>query len=135
MHDACVRNRKGQGAAGTAALTITVAGLPCLPILCYLHSLHPPPPINVSDSLPTPTHNPTPRPVAAHPVAVAAAAAAFLQILEAVQRLLNLLGPDSPALYPLVLPLLQYSLNANNPEVGGVVGGRASGWAGGQQQQ
>ena len=53
------------------------------------------------------------------------------QILEAVQRLLNLLGPDSPALYPLVLPLLQYSLNINNPEVGrrrractGLVGGQ-----------
>ncbi|GLC33673.1 hypothetical protein PLESTB_000102300 [Pleodorina starrii] len=40
-----------------------------------------------------------------------------IQILEAVQRLLNLSGPDSPAMYPLVLPLLGYSLDMRQPEV------------------
>ncbi|GIM07008.1 hypothetical protein Vretimale_11220 [Volvox reticuliferus] len=40
-----------------------------------------------------------------------------IQILEAVQRLINLTGTDSPALYPLVLPLLGYSLDMRHPEV------------------
>ncbi|KAG2485576.1 hypothetical protein HYH03_015738 [Edaphochlamys debaryana] len=40
-----------------------------------------------------------------------------IQILEAVQRLLNLAGRDSPALYPLVMPLLGYSLDMRQPEV------------------
>ncbi|PNH03022.1 Importin-11 [Tetrabaena socialis] len=42
-----------------------------------------------------------------------------IQILEAVQRLLNVTGPESPALYPLVLPLLGYSLDVRHPEVAG----------------
>ncbi|KAG2435382.1 hypothetical protein HXX76_007454 [Chlamydomonas incerta] len=40
-----------------------------------------------------------------------------IQILEAVQRLLNLSGPASPQLLPgLVLPLLSYSLDLRQPE-------------------
>ena len=36
------------------------------------------------------------------------------QVLSAHQLLLNVLGPDSPAAYPLIVPLLQHSLNPNN---------------------
>ncbi|EFJ44088.1 hypothetical protein VOLCADRAFT_95713 [Volvox carteri f. nagariensis] len=40
-----------------------------------------------------------------------------IQIMEAVQRLVNLTGSESPALYPLVMPLLGYSLDLGQPEV------------------
>ena len=38
------------------------------------------------------------------------------QVLLAVQRLVNVLGPHSPALNPLLLPLLQYATDPDQPE-------------------
>jgi hypothetical protein len=37
-----------------------------------------------------------------------------VQVLAALQLLVNVLGPDSPAAYPLLLPLLQHSLDVNS---------------------
>lgn len=35
-------------------------------------------------------------------------ACAVMQVLTALQRLVNVLGPDSAACHPLLLPLLRY---------------------------
>ncbi|KAI8476158.1 MAG: armadillo-type protein [Monoraphidium minutum] len=37
-----------------------------------------------------------------------------IQVLAALQLLVNVLGPDSPAAYPLLLPLLQHSLDTGS---------------------
>jgi hypothetical protein len=34
------------------------------------------------------------------------------QVLLALQRLVHVLGPESPAMWPLLLPMLQHSLDA-----------------------
>ena len=37
--------------------------------------------------------------------------ASCLQVLLALQKLVNALGPESPGCYPLLLPILQHSLD------------------------
>jgi len=37
-----------------------------------------------------------------------------IQVLAALQLLVNVLGTDSPAAYPLLVPLLQHSLDAGS---------------------
>lgn len=39
-----------------------------------------------------------------------------IQVLLAFQRLVNVLGSQCPSLYPLVLELLQYSTDPDQPE-------------------
>lgn len=52
------------------------------------------------------------------------------QVLAALQLLINVLGPDSPAAYPLLVPLLQHSLDAGSSRWG--AGGGLEGGAGGR---
>ncbi len=44
-------------------------------------------------------------------------------MLLALQRLVNVLGAESPAVYQLILPVMQYSVDLAHPEAIQLVGG------------